>query len=52
MAEEAAPMIEIDDPVAAARAEWKSEIRPAHRLLVERPWQLVFGLLFDTGPHL
>ena len=33
MAEEAAPVIGIDDAVAAARAEWKSGIRPAHRLL-------------------
>ena len=33
MAEETAPVIGIDDAVAAARAEWKSAIRPAHRLL-------------------
>ena len=33
MAEEAAPVMGIDDAVATAQAEWKSAIRPAHRLL-------------------
>ena len=30
MADEAAPVIGIDDAMAAARLEWKSAIRPAH----------------------
>ena len=30
MAEEAAPVIGIDDAVAAAQSKWKNAIRPVH----------------------